>query len=57
MIISISIYIDIGFKPVDAQNFFVYHMPLCKWTEHGLSYSEGMLSPKLDTRPVDLPDG
>jgi hypothetical protein len=57
MIISISIYIDIGFKPVDAQNFFVYHMPLCKWTEHGLSYSEGMLSPKLDTRPVDLPNG
>ena len=42
---------------VDAENFLVYHVPLCKWTERGLTYLEGMLSPKFDTRLVDLPDG
>jgi hypothetical protein len=42
---------------VNAQNFLVYHVPLCEWAERGLSCLEGMLSPKLYTRLVDLPDG
>ena len=42
---------------VDAQNFLVCHVPLCEWTKRELSYLKGMLSPKLDTKPVDLPNG
>ncbi len=42
---------------VDAQNFLVYHVSLWKLAERGLSRLKGMLSPKLDTRPIDLPDG
>ena len=43
-------------ETVDAQNFLVYHVSLWKWVECGLSCLKGMLSPKLDTRPIDLPD-
>ena len=42
---------------VDAENFLVYHVPLWEWAERGLSCLEGMLSPKLYTRLVDLLDG
>jgi hypothetical protein len=52
--LNVLVWLELG---VDAQNFLVYHVPLCKWAERGLSCLEGMLSPKLYTRLVDLPDG
>jgi hypothetical protein len=42
---------------VDAQNFLVGHVSLREWAERGLVCLEGMLSPKLYTRPVGSPDG